>query len=126
MQVCILYLFNIVGNIIHDFFHLPIPGSILALILLFIGLCLKIVPERWIENGAGFLLGILMLLFVPTTVGIMNYPSLISLNGALLMFIVLLSTITTIVIAGRTGQLLENIAAKRKEDKDCGKHSLSA
>ncbi|MBS4189873.1 CidA/LrgA family holin-like protein [Bacillus sp. FJAT-49705] len=123
LQIFILYIFSFIGTVIHNFFHLVIPGSIIALILLFICLCLKIVPVKWIENGAGFLLSILMLFFIPTTVGIMNYPSLLSFQGALLVLAVLLSTIISIAIAGKVGQFFEKKAQKRKDDKECSKFS---
>ncbi|WP_018663887.1 CidA/LrgA family holin-like protein [Heyndrickxia acidiproducens] len=119
LQICFLYIFFFIGNAIHDFFHLALPGSIIALLLLFICLCLKIVPVKWIENGAGFLLSILMLLFVPTTVGIMNYSSLLSIHGALLVLAVLLSTFISIAIAGRAGQFFEKAVQKRRDEKEC-------
>ncbi|MBS4175241.1 CidA/LrgA family holin-like protein [Bacillus sp. FJAT-49736] len=123
LQICILYIFSFIGTVIHNYFHLIIPGSIIGLILLFICLCLKIVPVMWIENGAGFLLSILMLFFIPTTVGIMNYPSLLSVQGALLILAVLLSTIISIAIAGKTGQFFEKKSQKGKDDKKCSKFS---
>ena len=123
LQICILYIFSFIGTVIHDLFHLVIPGSIIALLLLFICLCLKIVPVKWIENGAGFLLSILMLFFIPSTVGIMNYPSLLSIHGALLIVAVLLSTIISIAIAGTASQFFEKKAQKRKDDKECNKSS---
>lgn len=121
LQICILYIFSFIGTVIHDFFHLVIPSSIIALLLLFICLCLKIVPVKLIENGSVFLLSILMLLFIPTTVGIMNYPSLLSIHGALLVAVVLLSTIISIAIGGTASQFLEKKAKKRKDDKECNK-----
>lgn len=127
LQICILYIFSYIGTVIHNLFHLVIPGSIIGLLLLFACLCLKIIPVKWIENGAGFLLGLLMLFFIPTTVGVMNYPSLLSLHGALLVLAVLLSTIISIAIAGTAVQFLEIKARKRKDDKECNKfHSHSA
>ncbi|TCP21716.1 holin-like protein [Scopulibacillus darangshiensis] len=125
LQICMLYLFNFVGNIVHNFFNLVIPGSIIGLILLFICLCLKVIPVKFIENGAGFLLRILILFFIPATVGIMNYPSLLSIHGALLAIAVLLSTIISIAIAGIAGQLFERKAQKRKDDRECSKCSQS-
>lgn len=121
LQICILYIFSFIGTFIQNLFHLVIPGSIIALLLLFICLCLKIVPEKWIENGAVFLLSILMLLFIPTTVGIMNYPSLLSIHGVLLVVAILLSTIISIAIAGTASQFFEKKAQKRKDDKECHK-----
>ncbi|GIN69567.1 hypothetical protein J14TS2_00420 [Bacillus sp. J14TS2] len=123
LQICILYLFHFVGTVIQNFFHLVIPGSIIGLILLFICLCLKIIPVKFIESGAGFLLGILMLLFIPATVGIMDYPSLLSLHGALLVIAILLSTIISIIITGMAGQFFEKKAQKGEDEEECSKVS---
>lgn len=123
LQICILFIFSYIGTVIQNLFHLVIPGSIIALLLLFICLCLKIVPVKYIENGAGFLLSTLMLFFIPSTVGIMNYPSLLSIQGALLVAAVLLSTIITIAIAGTASQFFEKKAQKRKDDKECSTFS---
>lgn len=122
LQICILYVFSYIGTAIQNLFHLVIPGSIIALILLFICLCLKIIPVKFIEQGAGFLLSILTLFFIPATVGIMNYPSLLSLHGVMLFIVVLLSTVISIAIAGTTSQFFEKKAHKRKDEKDCNKH----
>lgn len=126
LQICILFIFSYIGTVIHDLFHLVIPGSIIALLLLFVCLCLKIVPVKYIENGAGFLLSTLLLFFIPSTVGIMNYPSLISIQGALLIVAVLLSTIISMAITGKASQFLEQKAQKRKDDKECNKFSSRA
>ncbi|MCM3694606.1 CidA/LrgA family protein [Neobacillus niacini] len=118
LQTGILSLFYLVGTIIHNLFDLVIPGSIIGLILLFLCLCLKIIPVTFIENGAGFLLSILVLFFIPATVGIMNYSSLLSFHGALFISAILLSTIFTIGAAGIAGQLFEKKAEKRKDEKE--------
>lgn len=122
LQICILYIFLFIGNAIQNLFHLAIPGSIIALILLFICLCLKIIPVRFIEQGAGFLLSILTLFFIPATVGIMNYPSLLSLHGVIFFIVILLSTLITIAIAGTASQFFEKKAQKRKDEQECNKH----
>ncbi|MFJ8064305.1 CidA/LrgA family protein [Psychrobacillus sp. NPDC096426] len=123
LQICILFIFSYIGTVIHNLFHLVIPGSIIALLFLFICLCLKIVPIKYIENGASFLLSTLMIFFIPSTVGIMNYPSLLSIQGALLVIAVLLSTTISIAITGKASQFLEKKAQKRKDDKKCNKFS---
>lgn len=123
LQTCILYVFYLVGNLISEFFNLTIPGSIIGLLLLFLCLCLKIVPVKWIEDGAVFLLNILMLLFIPKTVGIMEYPSLFSFQGVLLIIVVVLSTIVSLAISGKSVQFIERTMQKRKDEKECNKHS---
>ncbi|MCG7345856.1 CidA/LrgA family holin-like protein [Sporosarcina sp. ACRSL] len=126
LQICILYVFSYIGNVIQIFFNLIIPGSIIGLLLLFICLCIKIIPVHWIETGAGFVLSILVLFFIPTTVDIMNYPSLLSFHGALFVLAIVVSTIISIAITGMAGQFFEKKAQKRKGDKECNKlHSHS-
>lgn len=121
LQIGILFIFSYIGTFIQNLFHLIIPGSIIGLILLFICLTLKLIPVELIEDGAGFLLGILTLLFVPMTVGIMNYPSLLSWQGLLLFGIVVVSTAITIVISGVFSQHLEKRTEKKKEASECNK-----
>lgn len=126
LQICVLYIFLSIGTVIQNFFHLMIPGSIIGLLLLFTCLCFKIIPVKWIESGAGFLLSLLMLFFIPTTVGVMKYPSLLSFHGALFFLAVLLSTFITLAITGTAGQFFEKKAIKRKDEKECSKvHSRS-
>ena len=55
--------------------HLPLPGSVVGLALLWAALGLKAVRLHWIADAADGLLGILGLLFVPATVGFIGYLS---------------------------------------------------
>lgn len=64
-QILMLILFSLSINKIIDIFDLNIPGSILGIILLFLLLQLKIIPLKWIESGANFLLAHLMLFLIP-------------------------------------------------------------
>ncbi|WP_140456781.1 CidA/LrgA family protein [Priestia megaterium] len=124
LQIAILYAFSMIGEAVHHMLHLPIPGSIIGLILMLICLMCKIVPIKAIEDGASFLLSFLPLLFIPAMAGVMNYPSLLSSSGAVLFLIIVLSTIVTMAAAGIASQLLEKKANKRKEKQQC-KNSLS-
>ncbi|MEC1461353.1 CidA/LrgA family holin-like protein [Bacillus spizizenii] len=121
LQVLILYVFFMIGEAIQHLFHLPVSGSIVGLVLLLI--CLRIVPVSIIQDGAGFLLSFLPLLFIPAMTGVMKYPSLISFNGLTLLITIVLSTIVTIIAAGFASQLLEKKAKKREEKEKCNKHA---
>ncbi|UNL87405.1 CidA/LrgA family holin-like protein [Priestia koreensis] len=123
IQIMILYVFSFVGEYVHQISHLPIPGSIIGLLLLFILLLCKVIPVKIIEDGSSFLLAFLPLLFIPAITGIMKYPSLFSLNGAILFFIIIASTILTMIVAGFVSQFLEQKANRRKEEKACNKQS---
>lgn len=107
-QIIILFLYSFLGTFIVESLHIKFPGSIVGLLLLLLSLQFKIIPVNLIRDGAGFLLAILPLFFIPATVGVMNYPELVSLQGLLLVISVIISTIFTIGVSGRFCQYLEN------------------
>ena len=94
VQFMIILMFSLVGEIISTVFKLPVPGSIIGLILLFIALELKLVRLRHIYTVGQFLLNNMTILFLPAGVGIMQYfnviipnilPILIITVGALIL-----------------------------------------
>ncbi|WP_075981939.1 CidA/LrgA family protein [Bacillus massilinigeriensis] len=122
LQIFFLFIISFIGEWLHKQLHIPLPGSIIGFILLLICLWSKIIPEKWVEDGAGFILAFLPLFFIPASVGIMNHPSLLSLQGGLLILIVIASTIITMIAAGKTSQFLERKALKRREELECSKN----
>lgn len=117
-QVLLLFAFLVLGDYFKGILHIPISGSIIGMILLFLALNFKIIPKSWIVHGATFLIKILPLLLVPSLVGVINFPSLFSRLGAVLLFVIILSTILGMLSAGWTSQLLEKgfkMEGKNKE-----------
>lgn len=104
IQIGLLYGLNIVGNLIVTTLSIPIPGSILGLLILLVGLYLKIIPVTFIQDGAGFILVILPLFFIPSTVGIIQYPELLSPKGFTLILMVMVSTFITMIVVGRVSE----------------------
>ncbi|WP_406687969.1 CidA/LrgA family protein [Rossellomorea vietnamensis] len=120
IQIGILYAFSFIGGAVEHLLHLPIPGSIIGLILLLACLSLKVVPVIIVEDGASFLLAILPLLFIPAMTGVMNYPALLSGTGAMLFLIVVVSTVVTMAASGFASQHLEKRSERREQA--CSKH----
>ncbi|MGM9923674.1 MAG: CidA/LrgA family holin-like protein [Bacillus sp. (in: firmicutes)] len=116
-QIALLYIFLFAGNLLHTHLHIPLPGSIIGLLLLFLALSLNALSVKRIEHGAGFLLAFLPLLFVPTLVGIIKYPELFYGKGILVLVVVVISTIMTIISSGKFSQYIENKVKKREEKK---------
>lgn len=113
----ILYVFYLVGTWIVTVTGLPLPGSIIGLLLLSIGLFTKIINVKLIEAGASFLIGVLTIFFIPATVGIVNYPELLSSNGAKLILAVLCSSVLTIYITGVFTKYVEKKSLVKKEEE---------
>jgi len=92
------------ANYAVDLLQLPIPGSILGIFLLFGLLKIGVLKLEWVELGSKWLLAEMLLFFIPATVGIINYKSLIIQHGLSIAFIILCSTFTVMLCAGLTGQ----------------------
>lgn len=115
LQILLLYLLCYIGNLVVDWLHLPLPGSIIGLIMLLILLHLKVIPKKAVAKGAGALLPILTLLFIPATVGIVNYPELLSSYGVILLAITFLSTVFALITTALFAKKIEQLEGKEKE-----------
>ena len=67
--------FAALGEGLGRLLRVPVPGSVIGLLLLWLSLGLGVVQLSWLERAADHLLGVLGLLFVPATVGFTNYLS---------------------------------------------------
>ncbi|WP_438318574.1 CidA/LrgA family protein [Sporosarcina sp. FA9] len=119
LQVLILCGFVMLGNWLHEYFQLPFPGSIIGLVLLWAALTLKVIPLKWIESGAFFILSYLPLYFIPPIVGAINYGHIFIGKGLFLIFITIASTILTLIASGWISQILAKQSAKKKERLSC-------
>lgn len=106
VQIVILYLFYWVGMWIQTTFGLFIPGSVIGMILFLAGLLSGVYDPRWTEAGASFLIRHLPLLFLPITVGVMEYFELFKGRGLWIVFVVLCSTMLVMISSGAVTQWL--------------------
>ena len=104
------------GEIISNLLNLPVPGSIIGMILLFVLLTSHIVKVEKVENLANFFLDHLAFFFIPASVGLMT--SFASLKGSIFK-IILLCILTTIIVIAVTGIMVQFICNRKsvKEDK---------
>jgi len=115
VQIGILTIFYYMGVGIVSYLHIPLPGSVIGLLLLALSLNFKIIKVEYIQDGAGFLIGILTLFFIPATVGVIDYPELMSITGLLIILAVIASTLISIYVTGLLTQLIEKRELAKKE-----------
>ena len=115
VQIGILNIFYYIGVGIVSLLNLPLPASVIGLLLLALSLQFKIIKVEYIQDGAGFLIGILTLFFIPATVGVIDYPQLWPTTGLLVMLAVTVSTLITIYVTGSISQVIEKKEAANKE-----------
>ena len=84
----VLMAFAALGQALVGALHLPLPGSVVGMALLWAALGLRVVRLHWLLEAADGLLGVLGLLFVPATVGVIQFLSAGAAWGAWLLVLV--------------------------------------
>ena len=93
-QIFIVFCICFVGDMISYLLPIPFPGSVIAMVLLFILLCTGAVRKRRIEAITDFLLKNMSLMFIPPTVSIIGYLDVL---GEVFVPFVLICLITTVL-----------------------------
>lgn len=106
VQILFIHVFLFLGSAVKAVAPLPIPASMVGLLLLLISLLLGIVKLEWIEQGGNWLLAELLLFFIPSAVGIVNYDELLSWQG---VESILLIGLSTFIVIGSTAFIAEKI-----------------
>ncbi len=106
-QVGILWVFYFIGELIVKWTGIFIPGSIIGLLILWILLMLNVVDVKMVRGGSSFLIAFLTLFFIPSTVGVIQYPELLKMPGILLMLAVFISSLISMILTGKFSQFIE-------------------
>lgn len=114
LQLALIMLITFIGTEVQKLLHIPLAGSIVGLMLFFLLLQFKIVPESWINVGADFLLKTMVFFFIPSVVGIMDVASNITMNY-ILFFVVII--IGTCLVALSSGYIAEKMLEKSNTRK---------
>jgi holin-like protein len=70
LECCVLFVFLAIGELIVWLTGIPIPSSIIGMLLLTAALQFKIVKLRWVQRVSDFLVNNLGFFFVPAGVGL--------------------------------------------------------
>lgn len=112
-QFCVILLITFIGEVLNNLIPLPVPASIYGMALMFIALCLKIIPLSAVEDTGDFLIEIMPVMFIPAGVGLMS--SWGALKPMLLPAIVAVTLVTVVVMtaAGRGAQGIIRLEERR-------------
>lgn len=99
-QLAVIFAFLAIGELIVWATAVPVPSSIIGMLLLTLALQTRIIKPRHVDGAADFLVGNLAFFFVPAGVALMSCLDLI--RGQWLAIIVS-SAVSTIVVLAITG-----------------------
>lgn len=111
-QLMIILISYFLGTIIQLFFNLPLPGTVLGLILLLLALSLRIVKIEMIEDICEVLISHMSFLFIPAGVGLMT--SFDMLKGKVIAFsiIIVISTFVVWIVTAYVVKFLRKVCSK--------------
>ena len=103
-QLAILFGCLALGELLIYLTHVPLPSSILGMLILTLLLKLRVVRLEWVQGLSDFLVAIIGFFFVPPGVAIMVYFDIIK---AQLWPIVIASEVSTVLVLFTTGSVHE-------------------
>lgn len=113
-QFCVIMLVTFLGELLNALIPLPIPAGIYGMALMFVGLWLKVIPLKAVDETGIFLVAIMPVMFIPAGVGLMNSWS--ALRQMLVPAVVAVTVVTVVVmaVAGRSAQRIIVSGNRRK------------
>ncbi|MEZ2903437.1 CidA/LrgA family protein [Acinetobacter terrestris] len=93
LQLSFLVIIWWVASVLQRTLHLPVSSGVIGLLLVLFALLSGLFKLQWIKTGSDFILGELVLLFIPCVVGIIKYKDLFLTQGWQLILAVFIGTI---------------------------------
>ena len=116
-QFGILFLFLGLGELTVWLTGIPIPSSIIGMLLMFFSLSFKIIKLSNVDKVADFLVNHLGFFFIPAGIGVMKYFNLITAQWFPILMAVVISTVLIILCSGGIFEMMQTKAAKFKKSK---------
>lgn len=113
-QFVIILGVSCMGELLRFFLPFPIPGTVYGLVLMFLFLQLKIIKVSQVKEASAFLLEIMPILFVPSTVGLMTTWELLQ---PILIPVCVISVVSTFLVIAVTGKTTDFIIDRGGSDK---------
>lgn len=116
-QVALIALVWLGADFLSRHFLPQVPSSLLGMALVFVLLALGWVRREWLAAGAGWLIGEMLLFFVPAVIAVIQYSGLIRSNGLAILAVILLSTVCVMVSTALAVDLAWRFQARTEEQE---------
>lgn len=103
-QFAIILIINFVGVLIQRTFNLPLPGTIIGMILLFLMLWSKILKIEQVEKVCDFLVLNMIVFFLAPAVELLEHINLLKDGFFRIILLLIITTVITMAVTGRTVQ----------------------
>ncbi|ENZ32086.1 hypothetical protein HMPREF1084_02500 [Clostridium butyricum 60E.3] len=111
-QLMIILAAYLLGVVLQVALNLPIPGTVLGLIILFLGLYSGIIKVEMIEDMCEILISHMSFLFIPAGVGLITSFALLSGKIVAFSLVIIISTIIVWVVTAYVVKFLRKVCSK--------------
>ncbi|STP99116.1 sensor histidine kinase, lytK [Enterococcus faecalis] len=115
-QAAVFAIIMLIANGLAFISPIPMPASVIGMVLLFIGLCTKVVKLEQVEGLGNSLSTVITFLFVPSGISLVNSLGIMQQFGVQIVFVILVATLALLATTGWTGQMT---IAHAKEEVGC-------
>lgn len=122
LEISLIFVICLVGQAISAILPFPFPSSVLAMILLFLLLAVRLIKPTQIEKFSSFLLKNMAILFIPSGVGILESVHALQGNILPLLAVCVITTILTFAVTAFTVHgviVLQQKLQKKKPTQSC-------
>ena len=109
--------YALMGEILHTVLPFPIPASIYGIALLFLSLEFHIIKLDKVKDAGKFLIEIMPIMFIPSSVGLMDSWGLIKTSVLPYITIPIVSTILVMGVSAWITQLMIRLDKKKQKSE---------
>ncbi len=117
VQIGVVFLICIIGELISKLLPFAFPGSVIAMLVLFVLLFFGILKTEHIKDKTDFMLNNMAFFFIPSSVGIINYYSDIKSVIIPFVFICIITTLITFLATAYTVKAVMKLQRMIKESR---------
>lgn len=92
----ILFVSSIISSLLPK--SLPVPTSVIGMILLYVLLATHVIKLEWVESFSSIMIGMIGFLFVPSGISLAGNLDIMAQEGVKLIFVIFVSTIVMLVV----------------------------
>lgn len=108
-QFGIIITISLMGELLRKLLPFSMPGSIYGLIIILIALCTGVLKVEEVKGASDFLLEIMPILFIPSTVGLMESWGILK---EILIPVLIVCIFGTVIVMGVTGRITQLVINK--------------
>lgn len=116
-QFTLILAYALMGEILHTVLPFPIPASIYGIALLFLSLEFHIIKLDKVKDAGKFLIEIMPVMFIPSSVGLMDSWGLIKTSVLPYITIPIVSTILVMGVSAWITQLMIRLDKKKQKSE---------